>query len=359
MNKRYHNWNFTFRSILICLLLSLFGTSASAQYSQANQLFNSEDVIKIKLVAPFSTITRNAKKNTDPHPATLILEGAKPETHSISLAARGNSRRRPDICKFPPLRVKFKEKPAYDSLFSKQKSLKLVTHCQQSKYKQKYSLLEYSVYKLYNVVTPVSLRVRMAEIDYIEEKSGKTITTRFGFFIEDTDDAAERNGMKEIDLPKINSSQLTTESAARYGLFQYMIGNLDWSMVRGPDGKDCCHNTKLIGATKNSTSQLKLIPYDFDFSGLVDAPYATPPANVKVSSVKIRKYRGLCPHNQAVTQQAVYFQQNRQRFEAAISNVPGLASKEKSSAIEYMSSFFKILDTPGDLERKALRDCRN
>ena len=343
---------------MFCSFLALFGQTASAQVSQATPLFSSEDVINIKLVAPLSTISRKARNNTDPHPATLILEGVNPETHSISLAARGNSRRRPDVCKFPPLRVKFSEKPAYNSLFSNQKSLKLVTHCQKSESKQKYALLEYSTYKLFNVVTPESLRVRMAEIDYIEEKSGKIVATRYGFFIEDTDDAAARNGLKEIDRPRINKTHLSTDAAARYALFQYMIGNLDWSMQRGPEGKDCCHNTKLLGVTKNSSSQLKLVPYDFDFSGLVDAPYAVPPENVKVSSVKDRKYRGLCIHNQAMPRQAAYFQQNRHRFENAISNVPGLSSKEKSKVIGYLSSFFKTLATPKDFEKKIIGECR-
>ena len=356
MDKSFHSLRIAFKALLFCAFLALFEQTASAQ---ANPLFSSEDVIKIKLVAPFSKISRKAKSNTDAYTATLTLEGANSETHSISLAARGNSRRRPDVCKFPPLRVKFSEKPAYNSLFSKQKSLKLVTHCQKSKSKQKYALLEYSAYKLFNVVTPESLRVRMAEIDYIEEKSGKISATRYGFFIEDTDDAAARNGLKEIDRENISKNQLSIDEAARYALFQYMIGNLDWSMHKGPKGKDCCHNTKLLGVTKNSQLQFKLIPYDFDFSGFVNAPYAVPPTNVKVSSVKDRKYRGLCIHNQAVPQQAIFFQQNRQRFENAISNVPGLSSKEKSNAIRFLSSFFKTLDTPKDFERKILGDCRD
>jgi len=343
---------------LLSVVFGLFGLTASAQTGVANPLFSGESVIKIKLVAPISTITRKASKNTDPHEATLIVEGASLETHSISLAARGNSRRRPEVCRFPPLRVKFSEKPALNSLFSKQKSLKLVTHCQRGKRKQKYALLEYSAYKLFNVVTPESLRVRMAEIEYVEAKSGKIVTTRYGFFIEDTDDAAARNGLKEIDRPRVGKDQVSHDEAARYALFQYMIGNIDWSMQKGPDGKDCCHNTKLMGASKSSSSQFKLIPYDFDFSGLVDAPYAIPPENIKISSVKVRRYRGLCIHNQALRRQVPGFKQNRQRFEAAISGVPGLSSKEKTKAIGYLSSFFNTLNDPTEFEERVVESCR-
>lgn len=358
MNKQSNKFRLTFTALLLSSFLALFGTTASAQVKQAKPLFSSEDVIKVKLVAPFYTISRKAKNNTDPYAATLTLEGTNPETHSISLAARGNSRRRPDVCKFPPLRMKFSEKPANGSLFFKQKSLKLVTHCQKSRSKQKHALLEYSAYKLFNIVTRESLRVRMAEIDYVEEKSGNIVATRYGFFIEDTDDAAARNGLKEIDRPRISKAQLSTDEAARYALFQYMIGNLDWSMHRGPAGKDCCHNTKLLGLTKNSSSQFKLIPYDFDYSGLVDAPYAVPPEGIKISSVKVRKYRGLCIHNQAVSQQAAFFLQNQPRFESAISNVPGLSTKDQSKAILYLSSFFKTLGDPKEFEKRIIRDCR-
>ena len=358
MTKKLNTLKHVLRSMLAGMGFAAFGLTTSVQANQANPLFASEDVIKIKLTAPFSDLSRKARSSTDPYPATLMLDGFAPETHSISLAARGNSRRRPDVCRFPPLRVKFSEKPTTTSLFSKQKSLKLVTHCQKSKSKQKYALLEYSAYQLFNVVTPESLRVRMAEIEYIEAKSGKVIATRLGFFIEDTDDAAERNRLKEIDRASVSKGQLSPEAAARYSLFQYMIGNVDWSMQRGPDGKDCCHNTKLLGATKNSGTNFKLVPYDFDFSGLVNAPYAVPPANVKISSVKVRKYRGLCIHNEALKRQVASFRQNRSRFEGVVSDVPGLSSKEKSKAIAYLSGFFDTLEDPKALDRKLLGSCR-
>ena len=341
----------------MCFLMLSLPNAALAK--QAKPLFSSDDVIKIKLVAPFSDLKRKASRSTEPYDGRLTVVGLSPESHVITLAARGNSRRRPDVCKFPPLRVKFPKKPDAASLFAKQKSLKLVTHCQSSKSQQKYALLEYSVYRLYNVLTPESLKVRMAEIDYVETTTGKVIITRYGFFIEDADDAAKRNNMKEIDQPTVSREQLSTDAAARYGLFQYMISNLDWSVKKGPTGRDCCHNTKLIGATKTSVSNIKPVPYDFDYSGLVNAPYAAPPEGIKVSSVKTRRYRGYCVHNDAVQRQAAMFLANRPEFERVISTVPALSDKDKSKAASYLASFFKTLDDPNKFSRQIIGKCRS
>ena len=49
---------------------------------------------------------------------------------------------------------------------------------------------------MYNRLTPASFRARLAMIDYVDD-SGKPIISRYGFFIEDIDDVASRNDMKE------------------------------------------------------------------------------------------------------------------------------------------------------------------
>lgn len=340
----------------ICFMLFALPNVAFAK--QAKPLFASDDVIKLTVTAPFSTLTRNAQRSKAPYDARLTLEGVSPESHSITLAARGNSRRDPDVCRFPPLRVKFPQKPGASSLFYKQKSLKLVTHCSKAKSKQKHTFLEYATYKMFNALSPQSMKVRLAEVDYVEAKTGKVFTTRYGFFIEDADDAADRNNLKEIDRDRVNRSQLAIDSAARYGLFQYMIGNLDWSMQAGPKGSDCCHNTKLLGASKTSTTNIVPIAYDFDLTGFVDAPYAAPPVKFKLRSVKTRLYRGFCDHNDAVRRQRVTFQSKRSEFENAISTIPEMSDKDKSKAYEYLTSFYKTLDDPQKFETKIINKCR-
>jgi len=343
-----------FSAILWIVLAAPFAASAK----DPHPLFADDDVIKLTITGPFSEITRKAERSTDPYAATLDLHGDTPETRAIDLSARGLSRRNRALCDFPPLRIAFQEKPEDASFFDGQKRLKLVTHCKKSSRFQQYYLLEYAAYRLLNVMTPLSLKVRMAEIDYVEAKNGKTVISRLGFLIEDTDDAAKRNNMVEIDTPDISKTQLNTDHAGLYAIFQYMIGNLDWSMHSGVDGKDCCHNTKLIGAETTPMSNLIPVPYDFDYSGLVNAPYAVPPETVPVRTVRQRRYRGFCAHNSEARAAADAFRENQTGLLGVLSEIPGLDDRTRSSAEKFIGGFFDDIADEDALEKNLLKHCR-
>lgn len=353
-----HILTFLSRYFLLPLIITT-GFPEIAVAKDPKPLFAEDDVLSIRIEASFKELKRTAARSTDPYPATLIVEGAAPERHAIMLSPRGNSRRNRDLCTFPPLRVTFPEKPADGSIFDGQKGLKLVTHCQTSSSYQQYYLLEYTAYKLLNAITPHSLHVRMAAIDYVEAENGKSDIARFGFFIEDTDDAAKRNDMKEIDTPDIEVAQLNPSAAARYVLFQYMIGNLDWSMHNGPDGDDCCHNTKLVGATKEAQSELIPIPYDFDYSGLVEAPYAVAPQELRLKSVRTRRYRGFCAHDDEARAEAGIIRGMAPELHAVVDAVPELNEKSKRSTHKYLDAFFKDIETDEQLEKRLLKFCRD
>lgn len=345
-------------------VLSAIVFAGASVFSQAlaknpHPLFADDEMISLTITAPMNTLVRRAERSTEPHNATLTINGAAAETHEIFLSARGNSRRRQEVCNFPPLRIEFKEKPEDASYFDGQKRLKLVTHCKRSARFQQYYLLEYTAYRLLNVASPLSLKVRLAEIDYVEEESGKSMIKRYGFLIEDTDDAAKRNGQKEIDLPDIDMSQLDPVHAGRYAVLQYMIGNLDWSMHSGPDGKDCCHNTKLIGADKSAINGLVPIAYDFDYSGLVDAPYAIPPDSVKVRSVRTRRYRGFCAHNTQALAAIANIRADREAYFAVIDTTQGLEKNTRKSARRFLEDFFKDIETDGSAQKELLKYCRD
>lgn len=89
---------------------------------------------------------------------------------------------------------------------------------------------------------------------------------------------------------EVTAAQLESASAARYGLFQMMIGNLDFDMVAAVPGQDCCHNSKLIAATQETRQAVISVPYDFDASGFADAPYAGVPAGLPIDNVRARGF---------------------------------------------------------------------
>lgn len=339
------------KSLWIAALAAL--ASGAADAGEAAPLFESADPLSITIYGPVTEIVEKAAVSTDPKPATLIHDGAE---MTIELSARGNARRRPENCKFPPLRVKFTDAPGKDSAFHKQKTLKLVTHCRAQPSFQKHTLLEYAAYRIYNEVTEASFRVRLAQVRYVDSLSGKTVAERLGFFIEDADDVADRVGLKEIESENLSLSQHDKFAAARAVLFFHMIANHDWSMLAGPDG-ECCHNGNLLGTDRISTSNLVFVPYDFDYSGFVGAPYATPPASLAIKSVRSRYYRGDCALNDEVRQAAALFREKRNEIESAVRYTPKIEHKTAESAVKYLKPFFSEI-ADDDAVEKLLKRCR-
>jgi len=333
----------------------LFFSEPAVAADAPKPLFASDEVIAFTLRGPLGDMSRKA--DAKPVPGTLKLVGNTPETLPVALSTRGITRRLQQTCAFPPLRVEFTEKPDKASLFKGQKQLKLVTHCQSGDRYQQDLLLEYAAYRLYNALTPESFKVRLAKVDYVGE-NGSSITSRYGFFIEDVDDVARRNGQKRLrGANKILASQLDAGAAARFAVFQYMISNLDWAMTAAPAGADCCHNSRLLGA-KDTTTGLITVPYDFDYSGLVDAPYAVPPDGIRVANVRVRRYRGFCSHNEQAQAVAADLLTRRAEMLRIVDQTPQLSDGFRRRAASYLGGFFDEISSPtkaADMLKTCLR----
>ncbi|MEM8695357.1 MAG: hypothetical protein AAGE05_04975 [Pseudomonadota bacterium] len=341
-----------FLCCVLALAVIFIVRPAFAQQAESTPLFASDEIIQLSIRGDLRRITRS----DDGAPATLTLYGQAPETHQIQLSPRGVSRRRNGICTFPPLRIELPSRPE-SGLFQGQRRLKLVTHCQRRSAHQQYVLLEYTAYRLYNAMTPRSFGVRLAQVDYYRSDAQTPSFSRVGFLIEDVDDVAERNGMVEVETPGFHSSRLNREDMARVAVFQYMVGNLDWAAQDGPPGEDCCHNTRPIGATEAATSNLTPLPYDFDQTGLVSAPYAAAPAQLRVSSVRTRVFRGFCWHNEQTRAAAAEFLAARPRLEATLASIPQLSDRRRAGALSYLNGFFEDIATPEEVEDNLVENC--
>ena len=337
-------------TVRLAPLVAAFAIATPA--NAENPLFAASEPIQLAIKAPVTSLARNREARNSVG-GTLIDPSGQPLP--ISLQLRGITRRTAEICDFPPLRVDFTAPPPGTSVFAGQRRLKLVTHCRNSASFQQYVLLEYAAYRLYNMLTPRSFRVRLANINY-QDSDGRPIISRVGFFIEDLKDVAARNGMREVHAgERIPVSYLSSVDAARYGLFQHLLGNHDWSMRAGPAGDECCHNAKLIGiAAPGATIP---IPYDFDYSGFVGAPYAEPPDQLGISDVRQRFYRGYCIHNAETVLAARQMREARPRMMAALAEVPGLGDGTKRTASAYLDRFFADIGTDPDLGAKVLKRC--
>ena len=330
---------------LVLAALGLVVSGKSANAHQPRALFASETPISVTITGPFKTLATNREKT--PRPATLTADGV---TYPITLTARGNNRRTMSICDFPPLRITFTKPAPAGSLFEHQKHLKLVTHCRHAENYQQKVLLEYSAYKLYNLMTPLSFQARLANVDYVDE-SGRPYISRIGYFLEEASSVAKRNDMSLVHMPDtIPGSLLNPEASARFAVFEYMISNYDWSMRAGPKGQPCCHNSRLIKA--DSARQLTPIPYDFDQAGLVDAPYAGPPEGIDIANLRERSYRGYCAHQAQARAFAAQISPRRAEFLAVFASIPGLQPREQQKASSFIQGFFNDLDNG-----KMLKSC--
>ena len=327
--------------------------AASPSNAKADKpLFATSDQVHIAIQAPLWSLINNRSNSQ-------LIQGTLTEPNGqslpISLGLRGITRRTSDICDFPPLRVSFTSPPPPTSLFAGQKKLKLVTHCKNSLGFQQYVLLEYAAYRMYNLMTPRSFRVRLANVDY-RDATGKPIVSRIGYFMEELSDVAHRNGMKVVHAgDRIPTTYLSSPDAARYALFQDMLGNHDWSMRAGPAGKDCCHNAELIGlAAPGATIP---VPYDFDFSGYVGTPYATPPAELDIQDVRQRFFRGYCMHNNDITSVAGQMRAEQGQILGVLSQVPGLDAHSQQRASSYLQGFFAEIGNNATFSSRILNHC--
>jgi hypothetical protein len=329
----------------------LLAASAAPAAEPAKPLFADDQLIRLTIRGPIGQVAGSDKRSTIV--AATLSNGA--DSLPIRLSPRGITRLRKETCRFAPLRVDFTGAPPANSLFAGQRRLKLVTHCRPAEAHQQYLLLEYAAYRLYNQLTPLSFRARLAQIDYVED-NGKLATSRLGFFIEDLGDVARRNGMSEAQVgARISVSGLSPADAARFAVFQYLISNLDWAMQAGPAGDTCCHNSRLIAAA--GAAQLTTVPYDFDYAGFVDAPYAVPPEGINVSGVKSRYYRGFCRHNAEALAAAREIHAKRPQLMATLASIPGLQERTARKATTFLDRGFADIATDQAVTEKLLKTC--
>jgi hypothetical protein len=338
---------------LLACLAALLAVPAAA--AAPKPLFEASDTIHIAIRGPIKTLVQT--RSSTPVAATLTT--ASGESLPIALSVRGITRRKSEICDFPPLRVEFTRPPPPTSLFAGQRRLKLTTHCNNSTSYQQYLLLEYAVYRMYNAVTPLSFRARLASVDYVGD-NGRPIISRLGFFLEDASDVAKRNGLRELHAPSlIPLATLSAVDSTRFAIFEHMIANHDWSMRANVQGEDCCHNSKLIGRGGLGAGEAMPIPYDFDFSGLVSAPYAGPPPELGISSVRERSFRGYCAHAAQFGPVAAQFRAARPQVLAALASTPQLDDKNLRRASAFVDQFFARIATDKDVAANLTRRCIN
>lgn len=342
-------------SMAAAVLLAIALVSTNARAGDAIALFESGDTLEIEISAPWRQIQRD-KKNQDPYPADLHYVDDSSNRRSLALTVERRGKTRQRVCRFPPIKLRFKKGDVEDTLFEGNKSIKMVTHCNNGLRWSQYYVLEMLAYPIYNLMTDRSFRIRPLSVIYHDANRDSRDEPRFAFLIEDDKLVAERSGLQTFDVKEIRRGRLDPLESSRFALFQYLIGNEDWSSLSGPPGDDCCHNTKLIGPP--SGRPLYALPYDFDSSGLVNARYAVPNDGLPISKVSQRLFRGFCLHNPTLETARVEFLEKRDAIMAIIELEPRLQSRIRARAVAYLDDFFDVIEDPRRFDRLITSACR-
>jgi hypothetical protein len=311
--------------------------------AENRRLFAAAEPFPLTLSADFKAINKDrATEGKKPYPGELTItdESGKPTTFHVTLRTRGHFRLRATSCSFVPLRVEFKSEETAGTLFDHQKALKLTTHCQNDKLYDQYTLREYLVYRAMNLITPRSFRARLTKASYVQSTDGKPVISRYGMFLEDDDDVARRMEGRIMELPRAAFKDVDPDALALAMMFEYMIGNTDFSMYM-------LHNIRLV---RTPTNQTYTVPYDFDLSGLVNTQYAIPEKSFGLKTVRDRLYRGPCRPVEEVEPVLKLFRDKKAEILALYDSLPDLDKDYRREAKEYLEEFFRGIDRQGDVK---------
>lgn len=325
---------------------------ASHPSREIQRVFESDSLLDLTLKVNLAELLKDRGEERPEHPGTITYFAADstPVALDVKVRTRGNFRLKPGNCDFPPLRLNFKKKQVENTLFANQDKLKLVTHCRNRKPYEQYLLQEYLAYRIYNLLTDKSLRVRLARITYQDSLEKREAITAFAFLIEDEDALAQRHEAIVMEGGRIHSNLMEAEHMALLSVFQYLIGNTDWSV-------GALHNIVVMQPVKGDVPPFA-VPYDFDYSGVVNARYAVPPPELGLRSVRERRYRGFCRSAEELAPIFARFNQRREAIYALYRNHPFLEQKQIESTLAYFDEFYETINNPQKVKWEFLESCR-
>jgi hypothetical protein len=324
--------------ILTALFFTLFsGLTFAQKAAKPRSIFeylSPSEGAKFTLETDFTTISLN-KKSSDYYPGTLMLENGK--TFKVEVRSRGKFRRK--LAPIPPLKVKFKKKALAAEGLDTLNEIKLVLPCYYDDAGEALIIREYLIYKMFEKVSNIGLRARLVKVNLRDTHVENAKNVRYAILLEDEEDLAVRLNAQLIEGFGIPTDSLAANQAALMVMFQYMIGNTDWDIAMQ-------RNVRFIRGTDGG--RILVIPYDFDFSGLVAAPYASPASESGLRTVRDRFLMANGLKQPALKRAAQQLKSVKEDlYEICRSRF--LSRDASQGMIDYLETFFAQLETGDDI----------
>jgi hypothetical protein len=341
---------------LTTLITGLFLlVAATPSVADVDPLFASHDVLEVEIAAPFAMLAD--ERPNEEEAAGKFRYSAEDGTlveFDVAVRTRGRLRRGKETCTFPPLRLNFKKSQTKDTLFDKQDKVKLVTHCRNKARSYEQAVIaEYLTYRILGMLTDRSFSTRLLRITYVPTDKGRDMES-YAILIESKDRLQKRLDAKPMSIAKVEISTIRPEDLNLASVFQFFIGNTDFSPVETAPDEDCCHNQVLFVREGELSYS---VPYDFDQSGLVDAPHAFPNPRFRLKDTRERLYRGRCVNIEHLPATLRLFRERRDDIESLIQDQPGLDKVTKRSMLEFTEEFYDTIDSPKRLQRNIVGKC--
>jgi hypothetical protein len=345
---------------IVALLMTGFlqGYYASSLLSQQDTsvmnsgLFDNENYLELKIDLDFDSILNDTTVNPSYHPAHISYKND--DSVWISLDAevrpRGHFRKQLQNCDFPPLKLRFDKKSRTNTIFENARELKMVTHCQSDlpEYEQ-YVIMEYLIYRLYEVLSDVSYKTRLLKVTYTDINNPSRTYKKFAFFIEDTDLFEERLNGHLIGVPTVIPENVDQDHYVIIAFFQYMIVNTDWSLP-------IMHNINLI-----SLDYFKPpipVPFDFDWSGLINIPYKVPTAAGMQTRIPERVYKGPCLNRKEAIKFKKYFEDKKEELFDVYIGCHYINDDIKIETLNKLQLFFQVLEDKYIFDSVFIKKCK-
>jgi len=312
--------------------------------AQARRLFADASPLEFTLAADFSAINRErSPNNAKLFPGVLTVDGTD---IPVQLGSRGHLRLKTTTCDFVPIRLVFSPERAAGTVFDGQTSLKLGTHCRSDF--DRYVVREYMSYQLANLVTPLSFRARLARATYVDAASKKPIGAHAALFLEHENDVTRRLAGREVRQQHMMFADFDRNALTTTMLLEYMLGNTDYSIWG-------LHNIVVV---QNKARQFFPVAYDFDSSGMVNAPYAAPdPRLFAIHSVTDRLYRGPCRTVEEIDAVAETFRARRADMVAALDGASALNPLDRREMKEFLDGFFRRIANRASVKSTFVDGC--
>ncbi|MFM8371824.1 MAG: hypothetical protein ACKOCO_05530 [Bacteroidota bacterium] len=259
---------------IIAFLFTLTSAIAQRKMTTIMEAIGQNEGERVTIEMDLTTIM--AQRNNDSYfPAAVMTDNGL--TFKAEVRPRGKYRRKNAV--YPPLKLKFKKKELIAAGMDTLNEIKLVLPAFDNSMGDELVIREYLAYKMFEKLSPVHVKARLIRLTIKDTHVEKSKKNMFAILVEDAEETAARYNGVEVEEYGISPDSLAANQAALMVMFEYMIGNTDWdiSMMR---------NVRLLRT--QAGGKILSLPYDFDFSGLVSAPYASPSSDTGLKTVRDR-----------------------------------------------------------------------